>query len=101
MAATLGAGSGIAGSLLAMETLHYLSAAAKPATVDTAIVLDLKTLALTKETVERDPACPLCGEGNGCHRPPPASPQRNLAEGTHTLSAGSVGLALLPLQRLG
>lgn len=64
-AATLGAGSGVAGSLLAMETLHYLSGVVIPATVDTAIILDLKTLTLTRETVERDPLCPMCSKRNG------------------------------------
>jgi hypothetical protein len=44
-----------------MEALHLLSGAAEPATIDNAIVIDLRTLALGREHVERDDLCPACG----------------------------------------
>jgi bacteriocin biosynthesis cyclodehydratase domain-containing protein len=59
-AATLGAASGVAGSLIAMEALHLISGAFEPATIDTAVVVDLRGLVISREQVERDPGCPSC-----------------------------------------
>jgi len=55
--ATLGAASGIAGSLIAMEVIHQLAGVALPATANRALLLDLQTLSLRSETVEPDPRC--------------------------------------------
>jgi bacteriocin biosynthesis cyclodehydratase domain-containing protein len=59
-AATLGAASGAAGSLLAMEAMHLLTRSSLPASVGTALILDLHEMRLSFEHVERDPDCPLC-----------------------------------------
>jgi bacteriocin biosynthesis cyclodehydratase domain-containing protein len=56
-AVTLGAASGIAGSLIAMEVIHHLAGIATPATTNRAVMLDLLTLTLTEETVEPEPTC--------------------------------------------
>jgi bacteriocin biosynthesis cyclodehydratase domain-containing protein len=69
-AATLGAASGVVGSMLAMEAVHLLTDASRPASVDTALILDLRTMRLSKERVRRDPACPECGSGEAPDLPP-------------------------------
>jgi molybdopterin-synthase adenylyltransferase len=58
-AATLGAASGVAGSLLAMEAVHFLTGV-RPATHDACFVVDLKTFRATREPVARDPGCLAC-----------------------------------------
>jgi hypothetical protein len=60
VARTLGWASGLVGSLLAGEVAHLLTGATEPATVGTAITIDLHTLRTTRERVERDLACPAC-----------------------------------------
>jgi bacteriocin biosynthesis cyclodehydratase domain-containing protein len=59
-AATLGAASGVVGSLLAMEAIHLLSGAREPASLNRALILDLATMAMREEPISRDPACPRC-----------------------------------------
>jgi molybdopterin-synthase adenylyltransferase len=62
IAATLGAASGLIGSLLAMEVVHYLTGICDPATAGRGLVVDLRDFSTTWEHVERDPACELgCG----------------------------------------
>ena len=58
-AATIGAASGMAGSVLAMEVIHHL-AGTPPATAGAAWTLDLRTLATTREEVAANPGC-RCG----------------------------------------
>ena len=60
-AATLGAASGVVGSLLAMEAVHLLTGAMRPATLGRAHVLDLRSMQTTSEEIHPDPGCPLCG----------------------------------------
>jgi bacteriocin biosynthesis cyclodehydratase domain-containing protein len=57
-AATLGAASGIVGSLIAMEVIHHLAGTTTPATANRAVILDLLTLTMTAETVSPEPHCP-------------------------------------------
>jgi molybdopterin-synthase adenylyltransferase len=59
-AATLGAVSGIAGSLLAMEAIHFLTRRVPPATSEAAALINLLTLELTRLAVVRDPGCRAC-----------------------------------------
>jgi bacteriocin biosynthesis cyclodehydratase domain-containing protein len=61
-AATIGAASGVVGSILAMEAIHFLSGVLEPSSLDSAIVLDLRTMALTREETVRDPDCPSCAK---------------------------------------
>jgi bacteriocin biosynthesis cyclodehydratase domain-containing protein len=58
---TLGWASGVIGSLLAGEVVHALTRLVEPATTGTAITLDLRTLEVSRERLERDPECPVCG----------------------------------------
>jgi bacteriocin biosynthesis cyclodehydratase domain-containing protein len=60
-AATLGPASGLVGSMLAMEVVHHLTGLCRPATLDTALIGDLRTGVWTAEPVERHAACPWCG----------------------------------------
>jgi bacteriocin biosynthesis cyclodehydratase domain-containing protein len=60
VATTLGWASGVIGSLLAGEVVHQLTGVSEPATTGTAITIDLRTLHVTRERVERDPGCPVC-----------------------------------------
>jgi bacteriocin biosynthesis cyclodehydratase domain-containing protein len=57
-AATLGAASGVVGSLIAMEVVHHLTGTATPATANRAVLVDLLTLETTSEPVLPDPDCP-------------------------------------------
>ena len=61
--ATLGAASGLIGSLLAMEVIHHLTGICPPAALGSALIFDLRTFTTRREPVERDPSCPLCGPG--------------------------------------
>jgi bacteriocin biosynthesis cyclodehydratase domain-containing protein len=52
--------SGVIGSLLATEALHFLLGAFRPASVDHALLLDLRAMTLESQPVERQPDCPSC-----------------------------------------
>jgi molybdopterin-synthase adenylyltransferase len=60
--ATLGAACGVVGAMLAMEAIHLLTGAIQPASLDAALILDLRTMIVTREEVTRDPVCPACGD---------------------------------------
>jgi bacteriocin biosynthesis cyclodehydratase domain-containing protein len=61
-ATTLGPASGIIGTLLALEVMHLIAAAAPPATHDRALLLDMQTLETRWERIVRDPACAVCAK---------------------------------------
>lgn len=61
-AATIGAAGGLVGSMLAMEAIHLLSGAIEPATVGCALILDIRTMSLSREETTPDPGCPACRE---------------------------------------
>jgi bacteriocin biosynthesis cyclodehydratase domain-containing protein len=63
--ATLGAASGLIGSLLAMEVIHHLTGICPPATLGSALIFDLRTFEGRREPVRRDPCCPVCGHLGG------------------------------------
>jgi bacteriocin biosynthesis cyclodehydratase domain-containing protein len=52
--------SGVIGSLLATEALHYLSGATDPACLDRAAILDLSTMEMHHESIARDSNCAVC-----------------------------------------
>ena len=58
-AATLGPASAIVGSLLAQELMHLL-VGVEPATLATALTIDIRTLRVTYDVVPRDGDCPAC-----------------------------------------
>jgi bacteriocin biosynthesis cyclodehydratase domain-containing protein len=60
--ASVGPVSGLIGSLLACEALHLLTGAFNPASVNAALVLDLRTMTLTKESILPDRSCSACGD---------------------------------------
>jgi molybdopterin-synthase adenylyltransferase len=62
VAATLGAASGLIGSLIAMEVIHALTGICEPATLGRGLVLDLRDFSTSWEPVERDPACEACAQ---------------------------------------
>ena len=59
VAATLGAPSGLIGSLLAMEVIHSITGISEPATLGRGLVFDLRDFSSHWEPVEPDPGCPL------------------------------------------
>jgi bacteriocin biosynthesis cyclodehydratase domain-containing protein len=59
-AVTLGPASGLIGSLLALEVMHLVAADAPVATQARALLIDMRSLEARWESVERDPACPVC-----------------------------------------
>ncbi len=61
-AATLGAASGVVGSLLAMEVIHHLTGVVSPATVNASFAVDLTSLEAILEPVPADPGCAACTE---------------------------------------
>jgi bacteriocin biosynthesis cyclodehydratase domain-containing protein len=73
VAATLGAPSGLIGSLLAMEVIHWLTGISEPATLGRGLIFDLRDFSNHWESVERDPDCE-CGTMARCTRPPRSAP---------------------------
>ena len=62
VAATLGAPSGLVGSLLAMEVIHWITGISEPATLGRGLIFDLRDFSSHWEAIERDPECELaCG----------------------------------------
>jgi len=62
-APTLGPASAMVGAMIAGDVVHHLTGIAEPATLGTALIVDLRDLSIRREPLERDPACPRCGEG--------------------------------------
>ena len=61
---SIGAVSGVIGSLLAMEVIHFLLGAFEPASVGAAIVVDLQTLRFSRTPVPKRDDCPACGRSS-------------------------------------
>jgi bacteriocin biosynthesis cyclodehydratase domain-containing protein len=59
-ATTLGPASGIIGTLLALEVMHLIAGAEPPTTHDRALLLDMRTLEMRHERIERNPGCTVC-----------------------------------------
>lgn len=59
VAATLGAPSGLIGSMLAMEVIHWITGISEPATLGRGLVFDLRDFSSHWESVDPDPGCPL------------------------------------------
>jgi molybdopterin-synthase adenylyltransferase len=65
VAATLGAPSGLIGSLLAMEVIHWVTGISEPATLGRGLVFDLRDFSSHWESIEPDPDCELACGGAG------------------------------------
>ncbi len=66
-ASTLGPASGLVGALLGLELMHLLIGQ-RPATQDLALIVDMRTLEVRREAIERERGCPACddpGDGGG------------------------------------
>ena len=59
VAATLGSASGVIGSLLAMEVIHWITGICEPATLGRGLVFDLRDFSTQWERVLPDPDCEL------------------------------------------
>jgi bacteriocin biosynthesis cyclodehydratase domain-containing protein len=59
-AATLGPASGLIGAQIGMDILHFITGLAKPASLNTACLYDLRTMEVRRELVVREPDCPVC-----------------------------------------
>jgi bacteriocin biosynthesis cyclodehydratase domain-containing protein len=59
-ATTLGAASGVVGTLVALEAMHLLTGAGPVATEGRALLIDMRTLEQRWESVDRDPDCAVC-----------------------------------------
>jgi bacteriocin biosynthesis cyclodehydratase domain-containing protein len=62
VAATLGAASGLIGSLIAMEVIHWITGICEPATLGRGLLFDLRDFSTSWEDVPREPDCPVCGQ---------------------------------------
>lgn len=63
--ASVGPVSGVIGTLLASEAMHLLLGAFTPASVGSALLVDLQTMSGEKITVEADPDCDVCLQARG------------------------------------
>jgi bacteriocin biosynthesis cyclodehydratase domain-containing protein len=61
VAATLGAASGLIGSLIAMEVVHSVTGICEPATLGRGFLFDLRDFSTSWEEVPSEPGCPACG----------------------------------------
>jgi bacteriocin biosynthesis cyclodehydratase domain-containing protein len=60
VAAALAPGCALIAGVVSSEVLHHLTGLATPATLGTALTIDMHTLATTREAVEHAPECPHC-----------------------------------------
>ena len=86
MAATLGAPSGLIGSLLAMEVIHWITGISEPATLGRGLVFDLRDFSSHWEAVDPDPNCE-----NGCVSTEGEQAARRFA---HAVTSGDVDAAV-------
>ena len=61
-AATLGPPSALVGSVIAMDAVHLITGLGEPSTQGTALLVDLRTMAVEREDVVADPHCEICSE---------------------------------------
>jgi hypothetical protein len=59
--AVVGPACVLIGSQVAMDVVHYLSGICDPATLGASLTLDLRTMAIGRESVESIPDCEICG----------------------------------------
>lgn len=59
-AATLGPSSGLIGAQVGMDVMHFLTGLLEPASLGTACMYDLRTMAVERIPVVAEPECPVC-----------------------------------------
>lgn len=62
-AATTGPASGLIGSILANEIVAFLGGVHPPSTAGHVLAIDLQTMAVAREAIQREPSCPSCSSG--------------------------------------
>jgi bacteriocin biosynthesis cyclodehydratase domain-containing protein len=62
LAPTLGPASAMAGSMIGMEVLHYITQISRPMTAGRAITLDMRSWQTATRDITRDKGCPVCGD---------------------------------------
>jgi molybdopterin/thiamine biosynthesis adenylyltransferase len=60
IASTFGAACGAVGSLVASESVHFLTGLSEPATLGRALIVDLRDFATVWQDVQARPGCPVC-----------------------------------------
>jgi molybdopterin-synthase adenylyltransferase len=60
-AITLGPASALVGALVATDAMHLLAGAELPATAGAALLIDMPTLRIRREEIDRRPGCAACG----------------------------------------
>jgi molybdopterin/thiamine biosynthesis adenylyltransferase len=60
-AATLGPACALIGGQVGLDALHLLTGLSRPSTLGVSHHYDLRTMEVTREAVERDPGCRVCG----------------------------------------
>jgi molybdopterin-synthase adenylyltransferase len=60
-AATFGPACGIIGAHAALEAVHHLTGVCTPATAGTALLLDVRSMRVTREPIVRQADCVVCG----------------------------------------
>jgi molybdopterin-synthase adenylyltransferase len=70
--ATFGPACGATGALASNEAVAWLTGLHPPSTIGSAAILDLRTLRIEREPVDRKPTCELCGGPATKREAPPA-----------------------------
>lgn len=52
------------GGHVGLDLLHYLTGIARPSTLGTAYIYDLRTMSYRQETIHKEPDCSVCGQGS-------------------------------------
>lgn len=60
-AATLGSACAFIAGQVALDAMHFLTGLAQPSTLGVSHIYDLRTMAVERESVVREPECPVCG----------------------------------------
>jgi len=61
-AATLGPACALIGGQVALDVMHYLTGLAKPSTLGTGHIYDLRTMQCKHEEITPEPTCPVCAD---------------------------------------
>jgi molybdopterin-synthase adenylyltransferase len=61
-AATFGPACALLGGQAAADAVHLLSGLCRPASLGAALLVDLRTMEVTREEIAREPGCPVCGD---------------------------------------
>jgi bacteriocin biosynthesis cyclodehydratase domain-containing protein len=57
---TLGSAAALIGAVIAGDVVHHLAGLGPPATLGTALIVDIRDLSIRRDPIERDPDCARC-----------------------------------------